>query len=443
MKPDPIDETHDISLRSWVESANGQHTDFPIQNLPFGVFARKDDLNRATLGVAIGDSALDLHACLKLDLLRGLPTGILSALANDTLNALMSRPAIERRALRHRISHLLRAQGAQVTAQPHARTVLVDAGDIDMRLPARIGDYTDFYASIHHATNIGSMMRPDNPLLPNYKWVPIGYHGRSSSIVVSGGSIVRPSGQAEPAPGAPPSFAPSKSLDYELEVGVFVAEGNSLGEPVPIASAASKMFGLCLLNDWSARDLQKWEYQPLGPFLAKNFATTISPWIVTAEALAPFRKAAATRPAGDPAPLAHLLDEPDQTAGAFSVTLEVLFSSRAMREAGHPDMRLSTSDLSSLYWTPAQLIAHHTSGGCNLTPGDLLGTGTVSGPEPAARGCLMELTWRGRDRITLPSGETRAFLEDGDEVTFRGFAQREGFARIGFGECRGRVVSRS
>ena len=440
MKTTPIDETHAPGLRSWVDSANSPAIDFPIQNLPFGVF-RTSGTQSNRLGAAIGDFVLDLRACLERSLLTGMPTGVLAAVAEETLNALMARPDIERRALRHRLSHLLRAEGSQVTAKPHAAEVLVSQSNVRMALPARIADYTDFYASIDHATNVGSMMRPDNPLLPNYKWVPIGYHGRSSSIVVGGTPLRRPSGQVDPAgPGQPPRFEPSKLLDYELEVGIFIAEGNEQGHPIPVQEAGAKIFGLCLLNDWSARDIQKWEYQPLGPFLAKNFATTISPWIVTTEALAPFRTAAAHRPGGDPAPLPHLKSAQDQALGAFNVELEVSLSTRAMRAHGHPRARLSRSNLSSLYWTPAQLIAHHTSGGCNLNPGDLLGTGTVSGRAKESRGCLLELTMRGRDPIELPGGETRTFLEDGDEVIFTASCQRDGFVRIGFGECFGVVV---
>lgn len=440
MKTTPIDETHALALRSWVESANEAGSDFPIQNLPLGVF-RTSSSRSTRIGTAIGDSVLDLRACLDRNLLTGMPTGILAACGEETLNALMSRPDIERRALRHRLSHLLRAGTAQVTAKPHASEVLIPRNEIRMSLPARIQDYTDFYASIDHATNVGSMMRPDNPLLPNYKWVPIGYHGRSSSIVVSGTPVRRPSGQIDPtAAGQTPHFEPSKLLDYELEMGVFIAEGNELGSPVLITEAGSRIFGLCLLNDWSARDVQKWEYQPLGPFLSKNFATSISPWVVTTEALAPFRVAASHRPDGDPAPLPHLKSAQDQALGAFDVSLEVSLSTRAMRNHGQAPVRLSKSNVASLYWTPAQMIAHHTSGGCNLNPGDLLGTGTVSGKEKDSRGCLLELTMRGTERIALPGGETRAFLEDGDEVIFTASCQKDGFARIGFGECRGVVV---
>ncbi len=440
MKTTPIDETHAPGLKSWVLSANQAGTDFPIQNLPLGVF-RTSGSGAHRIGVAIGDSVLDLRACLDRSLLTGLPTRVLAACGDDTLNGLMACPDVERRALRHRISHLLRAEGAQVTAKPHAADVLLAQRDVRMVLPARITDYTDFYASIDHATNVGSMMRPDNPLLPNYKWVPIGYHGRSSSIVVSGTAVKRPSGQIDPtAVGQTPHFEPTKLLDYELEMGVFIAGANELGSPVPITEAGSRIFGLCLLNDWSARDIQKWEYQPLGPFLSKNFATSISPWVVTAEALAPFRAPAFHRPEGDPAPLPHLRSAQDQALGAFDVALEVSLSTRAMRSHGRTPVRLSRSNVASLYWTPAQMIAHHTSGGCNLNPGDLLGTGTVSGKDKDSRGCLLELTTRGKDRIELPDGESRAFLEDGDEVILTASCQREGFTRIGFGECRGVVI---
>jgi fumarylacetoacetase len=438
MKTAPIDETHGIGLKSWVESAQSPATDFPIQNLPFGVFIEH---GTHRVGVAIGELVLDLRACREKSLLTGMPTRILEACGASSLNSLMACSDLERRALRHRISHLLREGAAQVTAKPHATEVLLSRDRISMTLPARVGDYTDFYASIDHATNVGSMMRPDNPLLPNYKWVPIGYHGRSSSIVVSGTAVRRPSGQVEPAPpGQSPSFEPSRLLDYELEMGIFIAEGNELGSPIPITEAGTKIFGLCLLNDWSARDVQKWEYQPLGPFLAKNFSTTISPWIVTAEALAPFRGPAAVRPEGDPQPLPHLKSAQDQAFGAFDVNLEVAISTRSMRSKGHLPVRVSRSNAAALYWTPAQMIAHHASGGCNLSPGDLLGTGTVSGKAKESRGCLLELTMRGKERVELPEGETRAFLEDGDEVVFTASCEREGFARIGFGECRGVIV---
>jgi fumarylacetoacetase len=310
-----------------------------------------------------------------------------------------------------------------------------------MLLPAEVGDYTDFYASVFHATNVGTMLRPDNPLFPNYKWVPIGYHGRASSLVVSGTPIARPQGQTEPGEGgATPRFGPSRSLDYELEVAAFLGPGNPLGQPIPLAQAEGRLFGLCLLNDWSARDLQKWEYQPLGPFLAKSFATSISPWVVTLEALAPFRVPAFPRPADDPQPLPYLSDEQDRAQGGIDLHLEVLLSSAAMRERGLPPLSLSRSNLRDVYWTFAQMVAHHSSNGCNLRPGDLIASGTVSGPAKENRGSLIELTWRGTEPLTLPSGEPRRFLETGDEVILRGHCRREGYARIGFGECRGVVA---
>jgi fumarylacetoacetase len=312
-----------------------------------------------------------------------------------------------------------------------------------MLVPAAIGDYTDFYASVDHATNVGSMFRPDNPLLPNYKWVPIGYHGRASSIVPSGTPVVRPRGQSKPPEAAAPAFGPSRSLDYEMELGLFVGPGNRRGEPIPLARAEEQIFGFCLVNDWSARDLQSWEYQPLGPFLAKNFATTISPWVVTLEALEPFRAPALVRPPGDPAPLPYLDAPGNAERGAVAVTVEVYLSSARMRREGTEPVRLSRGSAADLYWTPAQFVAHHSSNGCDLRPGDLLASGTISGPAKESRGCLLELTWRGAEPLALPGGETRTFLEDGDEVIMRGYCERPGAARIGFGECRGQIVPAS
>jgi len=433
------DETHDRDLRSWVESADDPATDFPIQNLPLGVFRAGD--GPARIGVAIGESVLDLAVCTEHGLLRGMPTSIEAACRAATLNGFMAEPARQRRALRHRLSHLLRAEGAFVTARPVAGDVLRAQTDVEMQLPASVGDYTDFYASVFHATNVGSLFRPDNPLLPNYKWVPIGYHGRASSIVASGTAIRRPSGQTSAADGAAPSFGPTRSLDYELEVGAFLGPGNSLGAPIPLRDAEEHVVGLCLLNDWSARDVQRWEYQPLGPFLAKSFATSVSPWVVTLEALAPFRCSAFERPAGDPAPLAYLADEDDAAHGGIDLRLEVRLRSRRMRDEGMAAVTLSRSNLRSLYWTFAQMVAHHASNGCNLRPGDLVASGTVSGPAPDARGCLLELTRGGKEPLTLPSGETRRFLEEGDEVVFTGRCEREGRRAIGFGECRGVIVS--
>jgi fumarylacetoacetase len=433
------DETHDANLHSWLESAEDAASDFPIQNLPLGVF-RTEPEEPGRIGAAIGDRILDLRACNRESLLRGLPLEVEQACHQTTLNAYMALPSRLRRALRHRLSHLLRASGAQVTAQPSASRVLVKQSDAELLLPASIGDYTDFYASVFHATNVGVLFRPDNPLLPNYKWVPIGYHGRASSIVVSGTPVKRPWGQTEGAAEAPPSFGPTRSLDYELEVGFFMGPGNVLGLPIPIGEAEQHVVGLCLLNDWSARDVQKWEYQPLGPFLAKSFATSISPWVVTLEALAPFRAPAFARPAGDPQPLPYLSDGNDLQAGGIDVATEVWLRTARMRETGAAPVRLSRSNLRDLYWTPAQMLTHHASNGCNLRPGDLFASGTVSGPTPEARGCLLELTTRGRDPVVLPDGETRRFLEDGDEINLRAGCEREGFRRIGFGECRGVVT---
>jgi fumarylacetoacetase len=312
--------------------------------------------------------------------------------------------------------------------------------EAELLLPARVGDYTDFYASIHHATNVGSMFRPDNPLLPNYKWVPIGYHGRASSLVPSGTPVRRPRGQIKDASSDAPVYAPTRALDYEMELGCFVGSPNALGETVPIARAEEHLFGICLVNDWSARDVQSWEYQPLGPFLAKSFATTVSPWVVTFEALEPFRVPAFGRAAGDPAPLAYLHSEANAAAGGLDVTVEVYLSSEQMRRNSVDPVRLSRGRAADLYWTLAQMLTHHASNGCNLSPGDLFASGTISGASKDARGCLLELTWRGAEPITLPSGETRRFLEDGDEVIMRGYCERAGAARIGLGECRGIVV---
>ncbi len=427
----PIDATHDATLTSWVPSANIAGTDFPVQNLPLGVFRRRGTRDRPRIGVAIGDAIFDLYHAAQNNLVTGAHT-LREACDSPSLNALMSLPHAHRLEFRHALSDLLRA-GADAAS----RAVLVPQADAEMLLPASIGDYTDFYASIFHATSVGKMFRPDNPLLPNYKFVPIGYHGRASSIVVSGTEVQRPSGQTREDSALPPAYGPTRRLDYELEVGFFVGRPNAQGSPVPIEHAGARLFGVCLLNDWSARDIQAWEYQPLGPFLAKNFSSSISPWVVTMEALAPFRAPAFARPTDDPAPLPYLTDENDQAGGAIDMRLEVLLSSARMRAEGHPPMPLSHSSLLDLYWTPAQLLAHHTSSGCNLQPGDLLGSGTVSGEAKDARGCLLELTWKGTEPVTLPTGETRKFLEDGDEVIMRGACEREGFVRIGLGECRG------
>jgi fumarylacetoacetase len=435
-----LDETHDPSLRSWVESANDPASEFPIQNLPFGVFKPTGATESARIGVAIGNEIVDLAACAKEGLL-DVDASIAKECAAPNLNGLMSlgRPAAY--ALRRALVALLRSESRKLArGTTLASRILVAADSAEMVLPADIGDYTDFYASIHHATNVGSMFRPDNPLLPNYKYVPIGYHGRASSLVPSGTSVKRPQGQAREDPSAPPAFGATRRLDYELEVGAFIGPGNALGSSIPIGEAERHVAGLCLVNDWSARDIQAWEYQPLGPFLAKNFATSVSPWIVSMAALAPFRASAYARPDGDPAPLPYLHSEENERAGGIAITLEVLLSSARMREVQQPPMRVSLGSFTTMYWTIAQLVAHHTSNGCNLQPGDLLASGTVSGASPDSRGCLLERTWRGTEPLTLPTGESRRFLEDGDEVILRGWCERDGFRRIGFGECRGIVV---
>ncbi|MEO8028564.1 MAG: fumarylacetoacetase [Bryobacteraceae bacterium] len=425
-----LNETHDPDLTSSVASANLEDARFPIQNLPLGVFALPDGEPR--IGSAIGDQILDLRACAETGLITGPAAG---ACQSVTLNWLMSLTPEIWSGLRLQLSRLLRkdSQAADLPLHPQL--------DCTMLLPATIGDYTDFYASVFHATNVGGMFRPDNPLLPNYKYVPIGYHGRASSVVASGTAIRRPHGQIQHGNTLPPVFGRSSQLDYECEVGAFIGQYNPLFSPVPIAEAEDHLFGLCLLNDWSARDIQRWEYQPLGPFLAKSFATTISPWIVTAEALAPFRVPRFVRPDADPQPLDYLDDPQDHAQGGFNLSLTVSLSSVRMRHANLNPIRLSFANFRDMYWTFAQMIAHHASNGCNLRPGDLLGSGTVSGPGKDARGCLLELTWRGTEPLQLPSGESRKFLEDMDEVTISGFCDRPGFRGIGFGECRGVIVA--
>ncbi len=427
-----LNATHDASRKSWVESANAPGCDFPLQNLPFGVFHRKDEASR--IGVAIGDRVLDLAACLRSGLLQ---SDAAEACAQPSLNALMALGPGYCAGLREQMFSLL-AEGAPESSW--VAKFLVPLDDAIMELPCRIGDYTDFYASIHHATNVGRMFRPEHPLLPNYKHLPVAYHGRASSLVASGAEIVRPHGEIKAAAEAAPVFAPTQQLDYEMELGFFVGPGNEPGERIALENAEQHIFGVCLLNDWSARDIQAWEYQPLGPFLAKNFATTISPWVVTMDALAPFRVPAA-RPESDPALLPHLFSQQDRGGGGFAVELEVSLRSERMRQSGEQPQRLSRGNFCDMYWTPAQMLTHHASNGCNLRPGDLLGSGTVSGPTPESRGCLLEITERGQSPITLASGEQRSFLADGDGVLFRGMCQREGFAAIGFGRCDGRVVA--
>jgi len=430
-----IDHTHDVRRRSWVPGADG-HPDFPIQNLPLGVISPRDGASRA--GVAIGDHILDLPALLAANLLAGEAAAAVEAAEGASLNGLLALGAGPRRALRVQLSDLLAAGSPD---RDRIAPLLHDAAACTLHLPAAIGDYTDFYVGIHHAENIGKQFRPDNPLLPNYKHVPIGYHGRASSIRPSGIPVRRPRGQSKAPEAAEPTFGPSGRLDLELELGVWIGPGNALGEPIPIADASAHIAGCCLLNDWSARDIQAWEYQPLGPFLAKNFASTISPWIITAEALAPFRIPQPARPAGDPAPLPYLVDRADRGGGAFDLRLEVLLVTPALRAAGLAPHRISASNARHMYWTVAQMVAHHTSGGCDLRPGDLLGTGTISGPDATACGSLVEATLGGRRPIRLATGEARCFLEDGDEVILRARGVREGFAAIGFGDCRATILA--
>ncbi len=423
-----LDDTHDPARRSWVASANG-HSEFPIQNLPLGVFSPPGNGPRG--GVAIGDSVFDLGAAVSL--LTGDAARAARAAAAPTLNALLALGSGPRAALRTQLSALLDA-----AALPRPE-LLHGAAACKLHLPASVGDYTDFFAGIHHATNTGRQFRPENPLLPNYKHVPVAYHGRASSVRVSGAAVRRPNGQRKPASDSAPSFGPCRNLDFELELGVWIGPGNAPGEPIPIARAPAHVAGFCLLNDWSARDIQAWEYQPLGPFLAKNFCTTVSPWIVPSEALIPFRVQRFPREPGDPAPLPYLDDPADTQSGGLDITFDVLLLSAAMRAAGEPPFRLARSNARHLYWTVAQMVAHHSCGGCELRPGDLFGSGTISAPTPDGFGSLLESTNGGRAPIALPSGETRRFLEDGDDIILRARAEREGFVSIGFGECRGRV----
>jgi len=436
-----MNETHNPDKKSWVESANSPGADFPIQNLPFGVFRARGADGPGRVGVAIGDRILEIEAATRVLPVEGLAAEAADACRSNSLNGLMSQGIEHWSALRKRLFEIL--QDNHPDTKKHQRLLeplLVRIADAEMLLPVEIGDYTDFYASVYHATNVGSMLRPENPLFPNYKHLPVAYHGRSSSIVVSGTSIRRPSGQTKDDSATEPTFGPSKQLDYELEVGFFVGSGNSQGEPIPNEKAEKHIFGLCLLNDWSARDIQKWEYQPLGPFLAKNFATTISPWIVSLEALEPFRVPAYERGANDPAVQPYLDSPPNRKSGGIDITLEVFLSSKKMKDESMQPALLTQGNLKDMYWTIAQMLTHHTSNGCNLRAGDLLASGTVSGEAKTSRGCLLELTWRGRDPIQLPTGETRSFLLDDDEVIMRGYCQREGFTHIGFGECRGMIL---
>ncbi|MEO7762630.1 MAG: fumarylacetoacetase [Casimicrobiaceae bacterium] len=419
-----IDETHAADLVSWVDSANDPATDFPIQNLPLGRF-RGDGDTDWSIGIAIGDRILPLRY-----------TGLTHAADHDDMNRLMASGPTTRSALRLALSRGLRTGSAQ---QAQWNKVLVPQDEVDMGLPCQIGDYTDFYTSLNHATAVGRQFRPDDPLLPNYKWVPIGYHGRASSIVPSGYAFHRPRGQFKLPDAALPEFGPTRRLDYELEMAVLIGMPNPQGDPVTIEDAEDHVFGLGLFNDWTARDIQAWEYQPLGPFLSKNFASTLSPWVVTLEALAPYR-VPFQRPAEDPSPLPYLDSHANTRSGSFDVTLEVWLQTVAMRKAGAGPQRLMQSNFRDSYWTVAQMVAHHTVNGCNLMPGDLFGSGTQSGPQPGQGGSMLELSNGGKSPLKLANGQTRAFLEDGDTVILRGYCQAEGFRRIGFGDCAGTVL---
>jgi len=438
-----VNETHDPSLTSWIESANSPETDFPIQNLPFAVFSRKGDSERR-VGVAIGDQIVDVGESLSANLWTGKARDVARWCDRPTMNELMQAPRDALSEFRARLSELLSGSpGDNTVINPLPPGALVPMSEADLFLPATIGDYTDFYASIYHATNVGKLFRPDNPLLPNYKHVPIAYHGRASSIVISGTEVTRPKGQTVAANSTTPTFGPTQMLDYEAEVGFFVGRGTALGETVGIEAAEEHLFGICLVNDWSARDIQSWEYQPLGPFLAKNFATTVSPWVVTWEALEPYRVPAFFRPSGDPQPLPHLSSERDRNEGGLDLNIEVYIRSMLMREGRLRPFRLSQASLADMYWTPAQMLTHHASNGCNLKPGDLFASGTVSGPDAGSQGSLLELTRRGAEAVVLPTGEERRFLHDGDEIILRAYFQREGAARIGLGECAGLIVASS
>jgi fumarylacetoacetase len=433
-----LDETHDPSRRSFVEQANEPATDFPLQNLPLGVYSTREDRS-PRLGVAIGDQIFDLKRASKLDLLpKAIP---FEALEETSLNALFALGNDALRELRASVADLL-DQGASGNAVKQRESdLLAPAAQSTMHRPTRVANYTDFYAGVYHAIAAGALLTPENPLPPNYKWVPIAYHGRASSVQIGQGPVKRPLGQRSPGtPGAAPHFGPCDRLDFELEMGFYVRGGRPVGTRIPIGEAAQEIIGFSLLNDWSARDIQRWEMYPLGPFLSKSFATSVSPWVVTAHALAPFRVPALDRPAGDPKPLGYLSDDTDAVTGGLNVDLEVYLSTTRMREAGEPASLILTSNARNLYWTPAQMVAHHTINGCNLEPGDLIGTGTISGPKPEELGSMLELTAAGTKPVTLKNGEQRGFLLDGDEVSFAGRCSKPGFASIGFGKCAGTIA---
>jgi fumarylacetoacetase len=434
-----LNHTHDANTRSWLESANAPGTDFPIQNLPFGIFRRKGSSETFRGGVAIGDQVIDLAAIARDNAVSGPAAQAVNACTGDALNDFLAMGPAAWRALRHALFDLLKT-GASGPGMNALRASLVPQAEVEHRVPTRIGDYTDFYTSIHHARNVGRVIRPDDPLTPNFQWIPIAYHGRASSVVISGTAFKRPKGQAMPPGASAPVYGACKRLDYELEMGFYVGPGNAMGTPVPLTEAEDHIFGMCLLNDWSARDHQFWEMNPLGPFLGKNFCTTVSPWIVTMEALAPYRVPFA-HPADEPQPLPYLDSAANSASGGVDVQLEVRLESSAHRERGIAPDRLSATSFRHQYWTIAQMLAQHTVGGCNLQPGDLLGTGTISGPTPSEAGAIVELSVGGTKDVPLPGiGAQRRFLEDGDTVILRGWCEKPGAARIGFGESRGEVL---
>ncbi|NQV54467.1 MAG: fumarylacetoacetase [Rhodospirillales bacterium] len=429
-----LNDTHDPKRKSFVAAANEAGNDFPIQNLPLGVFSIGGSSPHG--GVAIGDQILDIAAALKAGLFGGAARDAAEAASGAILNPLLSQNSAHWSALRARVSELLAEDGPK----DDVAKCLVAMTDAEMHLPTQIGDYTDFYASINHATNAGTLFRPDNPLLPSYKHIPIAYHGRASSIQPSGEAIIRPNGQTKAPDADAPSFGPCKRLDYEMELAFYGGPGNALGTPISLEDTESHIFGLCLLNDWSARDIQAWEYQPLGPFLGKNFASTISPWIVTLEALAPYRTRSFKRPDGDPAPLPYLASDNDEKWGGLDIQMQVAITSAKMRADGQAPYVCGQAPFKDMYWTIFQMLAHHTSGGCDLRPGDLMGTGTVSGTKPGSYGSLLEISRGGQEPFDLPSGESRTFLEDGDEVIMSSHCEGGGYARLGFGDCRGIVL---
>lgn len=432
-----MDASHDPNAVSWVESAN-THADFPIQNLPLGVFS--EGFSTPRIGTAIGDFILDLGAVSALlDLPGEVGEGIRLALSGSTLNMLFELPKPARQALRLAVFAILSDANRRADVEPS----LFAADKCTLHIPVAVRNFTDFFAGIHHARTVGSLLRPENPLLPNYKYVPVAYHSRASTVAVSGGAVIRPSGQVKPPDGTVPVVNPCRRLDYEVELGIWVSGRSQIGDPIPVSEAREHVAGFCLLNDWSARDIQAWEYQPLGPFLAKSFATTISPWVVTAEALEPFRRPQAPRPEGDPAPLPYLFDAEDQESGVYDISIDIELLSADMRKNNAAPFRLGSTSSVNLYWTIAQMIAHHTINGCDLAAGDLLGSGTISGPDDSSRGSLMELSMGGKNPIELPNGESRTFLEDGDEVILKGWVERAGYRRIGLGTCSAIIAARA